>query len=100
YGSPSETSQIFLLLSQRSRLYVPVENQNDAAKNRSSTGDIGVDGPQNSRCVRFGAWLRNRPPDRADQRRSVGGESRHSLSSAVEAGTGRRHRFGVGDVRE
>src|ERR1700682_5195900 len=69
-------------------------------KNGRPAGHIGVDGPQDSRCLGTVARLWNRAAHRADQRRSAGRESRDSVSRAVEAGARRRDHIRVGRLRE
>src|SRR5215472_17553085 len=79
---------------------LPVGNQNDGdeAKNGGSAGHSGVDDSEDPGCPGAAPWLRHRAAHRADQRRSAGGESRHSLSRAVEAGAGGCHRIRVGSL--
>src|ERR1700728_781455 len=90
-----------LLLSPRECTIIPVGNQNGwryeakTIKGRL-TGHASVDGPKDSRSSGTAARLWNRPAHRADQRRSAGRESGHSVSGAVEAGARRRHRVRVG----
>src|SRR5207245_8063537 len=61
---------------------------------------LGADGPQDSRCPGTAARLWNRAAHWADQRRSAGGESRDSVSRAVEARARRCDRIRVGGLRK
>src|SRR6185436_49344 len=48
----------------------------------------------------FPPWLWDRPPHRADERRSAGGQLRHALSGSAQARAGRLYRVGMGRLGE
>src|SRR5690242_10876974 len=79
---------------------VSIGKPTEEIENGSLAGHAGIDGIEDAECAGAAAWLRHCEANRADERQSVGDQSRDSLSGAVEAGAGGFDCVGVGYVGE
>src|SRR3984957_17476933 len=68
----------------------------DEGKARRLAGHAGAHGAEDPGCAGAATRVRHCPAHRANQRRPAGGESRHALSAAAEAGARRLDCFAMG----